>query len=53
MDKQLLEQIQKDIKALDQKMDRVLQYIDKLNEQNKNQRIKDAMTNGGRRFKKD
>jgi len=53
MHKELLEQILNDIKELDQKMDRVLQYLDKQQVETRNLKIKDAMLKGGRVFKKE
>jgi hypothetical protein len=53
MHNELLEQILNDIKELDQKMDRVLQYLDKQQVETRNSKIKDAMLKGGRVFKKE
>jgi prefoldin subunit 5 len=47
-----LEQIEKSIQALDQKMDLVLKYLDKQYTQQRNSRMKQAMLEGGRTFKK-
>lgn len=47
-----IEQLEQQIQLLDQKLDRVLEYLDKQDTQRKNNKIKSAMLEGGRTFKK-